>query len=155
MTDRPPPTRRYLTKVDWWLGALLVAVPLVTVVSAAVLTLSGEPGGAVVAWLSVAGVVALYVGLVWPVVYELGDEALVIRFGLARSRIRYDRIRGVRPSRSVLASPALSLDRLAIDVGGSISTTVSPTDRDAFLADLAARAPHLRREGEALVSRTA
>jgi hypothetical protein len=87
-------------------------------------------------------------------VYELGDEALVIRFGLVRSRIRFDRIRGVWPTRSVLASPALSVDRLAIDLGGPIPTTISPADRDAFLADLAARLPHLRREGGSLVRRT-
>ncbi len=155
MTDRPPPTRRYPSKVDWWLGVLLVALPLMMVLSAVLLTLSAEPGGALIGWLSVAGVAALYVGLVWPVAYELHDDALVIRFGLVRSRIGYDRIRGVRPSRSVLASPALSLDRLAIDVGGPISTTISPADREGFLEDLAARLPHLRREGDALVSRAA
>jgi quinol-cytochrome oxidoreductase complex cytochrome b subunit len=80
MIDRPSAVRRYPTKVDWWLGALLVAVPVIVVVSAVALTLAGEPGGAIVGWLSVAGVAALYVGLVWPVVYEPGGEAEVFRF---------------------------------------------------------------------------
>ncbi|HSJ00113.1 MAG TPA: PH domain-containing protein [Patescibacteria group bacterium] len=155
MTDRSLPTRRYPTRVDWWLGALLVAVPVIVVVSAVALTLAGDASGAIVGWLSVAGVVALYVGLVWPVVYELGDDALIIRFGLVRSRVPYRRIRAVRPTRSVLASPALSVDRLAIDIGGRIPTTISPADRDPFLTDLAARVPHLRREGDVLVGRSA
>jgi uncharacterized membrane protein YdbT with pleckstrin-like domain len=155
MTDASRRTPRYPTAVDWWLGVLLVIVPLVTVASALALTISGDPGEAVIGWLVVAGVVVLYVGLVWPVAYELEAEQLVIRFGLARSRIPYDRIRGVRPTRSILASPALSIHRLAIDTGGPIAPTISPADRDGFLADLAARVPHLRREGgDGLVSRT-
>jgi hypothetical protein len=151
MTDALPPIRRYPTAVDWWLGVLVGAVPVVVIVSAILLTVSDDSGAALVGWLTVAGVIALYVGVVWPIVYELDAEALVIRFGLVRSRIHYDRIRGVRPTRSFLASPALSVHRLAIDTGGAIPPTISPADREAFLADLAGRVPHLRREGDSLV----
>jgi hypothetical protein len=124
------------------------------VAGAVAVTIARDSEDAVIAWLTVVGVAALYVGLVWPVTYELGAEALVIRFGLVRTRIRHDRIREVRPSRSLLASPALSVDRLAIGLGGRIPTTISPADRAAFLSDLAARTPHLLREVDALVSRT-
>lgn len=153
MTDAQSPVRRYPTAVDWWLGLLIIAVPVIVIGSAILLTATAEAVDAAVGWLTVVGVIALYVGLVWPIAYELHPEALVIRFGLVRSRIRYDRIRGVRPTRSFLASPAMSVHRLAIDLGGSVPPSISPADRDGFLADLAARAPHLRREGESLVSR--
>lgn len=152
MTDATPPLARYPTAVDWWLGLLIVAVPVIVIASAILLTVTSEAIDAAVGWLTVAGVLALYVGLVWPVAYELHADALVIRFGLARSRIPYGRIRGVRPTRSFLASPALSVHRLAIDTGGSIPPTISPADREAFLADLAGRVPHLRREGDSLVA---
>lgn len=48
MTDRSLPTRRYPTRVDRWLGALLVAVPVIVVVSAVALTFSGDASGAIV-----------------------------------------------------------------------------------------------------------
>lgn len=144
---------RYQSKIDWWLGALLVFM-LVTAVGTAIgLQLGGDGGAPIVGWLVLLGVVALYVVVVWPVAYELTGDAIVVRFGLIRSRIAYRSIRGVKPTRSILASPALSLDRLAIDTGGSLAPMISPADRDGFLADLAARASHLVREGDRLLPR--
>lgn len=144
---------RHPSKVDWWLGVLIAAVPVGSVLAAVALHLSGDHGGALVAWVSLAAIGALYVGVVWPVAYELHDEALVVRFGIIRSRVPYASIREVRPSRSVLASPALSLDRLAIDTGTRPALTISPVDRDRFLGDLAARATHLVRDADRLATR--
>jgi hypothetical protein len=143
---------RFRSRVDWWLAVLLVALPAIGLVAAIALQLSGD-GGAFVGWLSLLGIVLLYVGVVWPVAYELGADDLVIRFGLVRSRMPYGEIRGVAPTRSVLAAPALSMDRLAIDVGGRTGAVISPDDRDGFLDALASRAPHLAREGDRLVAR--
>lgn len=146
---------RYRSKIDWWLGVLL-AVPLVTAAGTAIaLQFSGDAGAANGAWVALLGVVALYVVVVWPVVYELTDDAIVVRFGLMRSRITYRSLRGVKPTRSILASPALSLDRLAFDTGGSPAPMISPADRDGFLADLVARAPHLVRDDNRLIMRQA
>lgn len=143
----------YRSKVDWWLGVLLVALPAVGLVTAILLQLSGDTGAAIVGWLSLAGIGLLYALVVWPIEYVLEDKDLVVRFGVVRSRIPYPSIRGVRRTRNVLASPALSLDRLAIDTGGKLAPMISPSDREGFLAELAARAPHLRLEGDRLVPR--
>lgn len=143
---------RYRSKVDWWLGVLIVAVPAIGLVTALMLQLSGD-GSAIVGWLSLAGIGLLYAVVVWPVEYTLEADDLVVRFGVVRSRIPYRSIRGVSPTRSVLASPALSMDRLGIDTGGTLGPMISPADPDAFLAELAARAPHLRRDGDRLVPR--
>lgn len=146
---------RYRSKIDWWLGVLLV-VPLVAAVGTAIaLQLGSDAGAAIVGWVALLGVVALYVVVVWPVAYELTDDAIVVRFGLLRWRIAYRSLRGVKPTRSILASPALSLDRLAIDTGGSLAPMISPADRNGFLADLDSRAPHLVRDGDRLITRPA
>lgn len=144
-------TRTYRSRVDWWLGLLLVAVPVISVGTAVLLTLSGDAGEAVIGWLVVLGLIGMYVGVVWPLRYELTDGELVVRFGLMRTRVPYARIRGVVPSRSVLAAPALSLDRLALDIGQALPLTISPDDRDGFLDDLAARVPGVVRDGSELV----
>ena len=144
---------RYRSKVDWWIGVAVASVPIVALVTAVALQLNGESSDAVIGWVVLLAVLVLYAVIVWPVEYELHADELVVRFGLMRGRIPYRSIRGVRPSRSLLASPALSLDRLAIDTGVRLPVTISPSDRGRFLGDLAARTPHLVRTGDELISR--
>ena len=146
---------RFRSRVDWWLGAILVAVPALGLVAAVTLQASGDPGEATVGWIALIGIGALYIGVVWPIAYELAEDELIVRFGLCRSRVPYRSIREVHPSRSILAAPALSLDRLAIDAGQRFAAVVSPDDRDGFLDALAARAPHLERTADGLRSRSA
>jgi len=144
---------RYRSKIDWSLGVLLV-VPLVAAFGTAIaLQFGGDANAAIVGWMALLGVVTLYVVVVWPVAYELTDDAIVVRFGLLRWRIAYRSLRGVKPTRNIVASPALSLDRLAIDTGGSLAPMISPADRNDFLTDLVARAPHLVRDDDRLIKR--
>src|SRR5690606_11044953 len=85
----------------------LLVVPLVAAPGSAIsLQLGGDAGAAMVAWVALLRLVALYVVVVWPVAYELTDDAIVVRFGLMRSRIAYRSLRGVKPTRNILASPA-------------------------------------------------
>jgi hypothetical protein len=137
------------SKVDPWLGVVLAWIPLGGGLAGLGLAVSGNMlAGAV----TLALTVALMGGLVWPVRYELRADALVIRFGLVRSRVPYGRIRGVKPTRTLISSPALSLDRLHVDAGSSLGPNISPKDKGAFLRALARRAPHLRLAGDRLVS---
>jgi membrane protein YdbS with pleckstrin-like domain len=111
--------------------------------------------GHVVAALSAGGtlvfILVLYGGIVLPIRYTVASDHLVIRFGLIRSRVPYDKIQGVKPTRNPLSSPALSLNRLHLETGSSLGPNISPKDREGFLRALAARAPHLKREGDRLV----
>ena len=147
------PNPRFPSKVDAWLGAILVALLVSTVAVPIVLLVSGDPQ----AWIGLipsALILAIFGGLVFPLYYELEDQALLIRFGLVRSRVPYAEIKRVVPSRSMLSSPALSLDRLHVDAGNPLGPLISPKDKSAFLDALAARAPHLMREGDSLVPRS-
>jgi hypothetical protein len=147
------PDTRYRSRVDWWLGLLIVAVPATSVVAALALHADDQHGEALIAWAVLAGVLVLYAALVWPVEYVLERETLVIRFGVIRSRVPYHSIRSVRPSRSLLAAPALSIHRMAIDRGTALPVKISPADASGFLDDLAGRAPHLVRGGNVLTPR--
>jgi hypothetical protein len=139
---------RFPSKVDWWLGAILGAAPVVTLVAGWSAIAHGH---LLLGVLPTAVLLAIYGGLVFPMYYELGDDALIIRFGLARSRVPYRSIRAVRPTGNPLSSPALSLDRLHVDAGSALGPNISPADRSGFLDALAQRTPHLRREGDSLV----
>lgn len=141
---------RFPSKVDAWIGVLLVVAPILSAVSSLGAFLAS---GSLAALIPIAFIGLLYVALVYPVAYELHDDALVIRFGLMKSRVPYASIKAVRPTRTVLSSPALSLDRLHVDAGSSLGPNISPADREGFYAALLAKAPQLKREGDALVRR--
>lgn len=142
------PSHWYRSKIDWWLAALLGLAAIGSFAAGIAGLVAGQP----IALLGPTVIVLVYGGLVFPMRYGLADDAIVVRFGLVRQRIRFADITEVRPTRNPLSSPALSLDRLWISHGGGImrSTMISPADKRGFLDDLAARAG-LRREGERLI----
>jgi len=132
---------RFSSKVDWWLAVIVAAVPLVSAGTVVAGLVSGDSGAALSATVSLVLLLALYIGLVWPVAYEVGERELVVRFGLVRSRIPLDQITRVTPSRNPLASPALSLDRIRLDRRGAGFALVSPADREGFVRAIRERAP--------------
>lgn len=87
-------------------------------------------------------ILALYIGIVWPVEYEVGDGELLIRYGFIRNRIPLEQITRIQPSRNPLASPALSLDRLRLDRRGGGYVLISPADRGGFVRAIVEGAPH-------------
>lgn len=78
--------------------------------------------------------------------YVFDDKQLMVRSGPFRWRVPTDSISHVRPTRSWLAGPALSFDRLEL-IGAHGSLLVSPRDRRAFLEQLKSAAPHVDMQG--------
>jgi hypothetical protein len=124
---------RYRSKIDWWIGALLILAPFLPAVTAffahSLLPLVGS-----------AFILALY-GLLFPIWYETSEERLVIHAGLIKTKLPYSEIHSLRPSRSALSSPALSLDRLEISYGNGSRVLISPEDKAGFTDDIRARIP--------------
>jgi hypothetical protein len=155
MTGHPASTAEidtvwFPSAIDPLVAVLLTIAPLATLATL-VLMLLEKPDEAWTAAPALVFVAALYRLVVLPVRYGLAQEHLIVRFGLLRQSIPYAKIRSVRPSRSLLSSPALSLRRLRIDTGAGFWRTIliSPAGRDAFLDSLAARAG-LQRAGDQL-----
>ncbi len=143
---------RFRSKVDTWLAVVLTLALLTTIATPIALYAAGDPQ----AWtglVAVAFVLLIVGGLLFPLYYELEDEALLIRSGLVRTRVRYAEIERVVPSRSWLSAPALSLDRMHVDAGNPLGPLISPADEDGFLTALAAKTPHLVRSGDSLLPR--
>ena len=138
--------RWYASKVDWWLGILLVLAPLAAVGGALIALSSGAPS--TVALAGVALMAVIYLGAVFPMRYGIDDDVLIVRYGLIRQRVPLADITLVEPTRNPLSSPALSLDRLMIHYGRR-RIMISPAARDEFLAELA-KGARLHRNGETL-----
>ena len=79
--------------------------------------------------------------------YELRETYLFCRSGPFTEKIPYERIRSLRLCTSILASMALSVQRIEISQHGKgfvLGTTyISPADREIFLRELALRCPNL------------
>jgi len=137
------------SKIDGWLVALM-AVPVgisVAATTAAMLAHPPLPAG-----LIAVGVEALVLGLsLWTfrsTLYQVTDRELIVRSGPFRWTIPISDVESVRPSRSPLSSPALSLDRLEIRYAGDRRLMISPKDREGFLIALVGRSTGLHRAGE-------
>lgn len=140
----------YPSAVDAWVVVLLAGTLGVCLFAAYAMIRSGSVVGSVSLLLLLVGV-----GLIlMPVRYTIAPDELVIRSGVWKIRIPLRTIRRAYPSSSLLASPALSLERLAIEYGSGpqprSTMYMSPAGRDAFLDDLAAAA-RLERRGDELV----
>jgi len=130
----------YATKVDWWLALLVAAAVASGPVIGFVTAPNPEEGLRVALYVAIFALSALAVIflLAWPVHYQMQERELVVRSGLLRWKIPYERITRVRRTRKPLSSPAWSLDRLQIDWGGD-TILISPKDQERFPDDLAAR----------------
>ena len=139
------PTLSYRSKVDVWLAAIAIGA-LFALLSSMAAALLEEPSPSWPPVLIALLVIAIVVMGSVPVRYILDRSELIIQSGFLRYHIPYDRIRSVRPSRTLLAAPAWSLDRLLIDhIGSGMGVSVgSPAERDQFLDHLADRAGLVR-----------
>ena len=94
----------------------------------------GDTAAMRITLITVGAVMALVVRLMFATRYVVSDNALTIHTGFGKKTIPFEAIKSVTPSRSLLASPAMSLDRLEIRYGQNQSILISPKDKAGFLA---------------------
>jgi len=95
-------------------------------------------------WPAVAilGFTALGVGwMLFTTRYIFAPPHLIIHSGWFRLTLRTEEITQVRPSTSLLSSPAAGFDRLELRYGRRQSVLISPRDKAGFLARLARENP--------------
>lgn len=126
------------SKRDPWLVAVIAVDALVSVAVAAFLATIG-PAGIVIGLMVVAVGAAFPTALLFTTRYVVDGPTLHVMSGPFRWRIPRADIHSLLPTRTPLASPALSLDRIRINYrldGEPKSLAVSPADKDAFFRAL-------------------
>ncbi|HKA86593.1 MAG TPA: PH domain-containing protein [Haliangiales bacterium] len=148
---------RYSTKVDRWVFGVVGAAFVVELGAAVALVATMKATGVLLALLSLGTFVGIIRLAAWPVIYDIGAGEIRVRCGLWGFVIPIDGIVRVFPSRNPLSAPAWSLDRLQIEyvdrAGRKRMALLSPTDRDAFVAELAESDRGLQREDAGLARR--
>jgi len=147
---------RYNSKIDAWLMIVIIVAFLISLASLILeLLIPGalQQGG----WISaliVLVVWAFIISLIWPLYYEITPTELVVRSGILHWKIPLDSIQKVSPSQNMLASPALSLDRLRIEYSQHDKTRfmlISPKDKQGFLQNLAQNAGGFEQSDDGIV----
>ncbi len=155
-----PSMRIHEAKVDRWLALLLAGVVVAEVATGLALILGTglEPRSPGEEWLAGVGMIGsgVLIGLAlwgcYRIRYEVSPAELRVNFGPFKTSIPLHSIVEVLPTHNPLSAPAPSLDRLRINYrkpnGKLRFALISPLDREAFVRDLQAAAPHLQSSPE-------
>lgn len=123
---------KFPSAVDTWFYILVLGVPFVVIVPSVALSETLTISAMVIVGFSILVAVVLPVWLLFSTHYTVKAGVLVVRSGPLKWSVPLSDIKSVHPTRSVLSSPALSLDRLEIRYGHGKSVLVSPKDKEGF-----------------------
>ena len=146
----------YHSKKDLWLVIVMTLGFVTPLVIGLIIIAKGSGAERNIGWIVIAASMAIAALMLWlsyPLYYEIGKTRLLVRCGPMRWDIPLENIDEVYPTRNPLASPASSLDRLAVgyqERGARKSVLISPQDKSSFLRELAAVAPDLQISGNSL-----
>jgi len=129
--------KRFKSKVDRWILLVIIAMLIMDFVLIVALAMdSGSPAGKTGAILVCIALMALIASLALRTYYAVDKNVLRVVSGPFRWKIPVDQITSVTPTRTLLSSPAMSLDRLKIEYGKLRPRIVSPADKKGFLRAL-------------------
>jgi membrane protein YdbS with pleckstrin-like domain len=127
----------YPTKIDTWLAALHVLVPLAFLVIGFVDLSHQQANGIRPIFIGVVlGLVMVVISI--PCRYTLKEKELFVECGVLKFTIPYSDITDIYPSSNPLSAPAMSLKRVMI-VRRNGFCLVSPRQRDEFIQELKSR----------------
>ncbi len=129
----------FKSKVDGWYYAVIVLVVLLIGSTTIPLIQQQASRELLVVVASMFFTIGLMIWLLKSTYYVVEKEHLVVRCGPKTWRIALRDIQSVKPSKSPLSAPALSLKRLKVSYGNNRSILVSPEDPDKFIEALGAR----------------
>ena len=126
---------RFRSRIDPWRGGVILLGILLSVALAIGLLL--QKG---IASLALVPLMAAWLSL-WLLVetwYGIDDKELIVQYGPFRTSVPISNIRAIRPTRTIVSAPALSLDRLEV-IHSTGTLVISPSDKVNFIRALKAR----------------
>jgi hypothetical protein len=145
------PTQTFRSKVDWF----YVAIPIAITVRVLWPVPAHLRAGGAIPWTNLLfpiGLIAFFWFLARSIRYDVTDEALVVHQLFSRGIIPLASIYKLRATRTLLAAPALSLDRIEVLASKGPYAVVSPLDKAGFVRAIQARVPALQLEGLAAIT---
>lgn len=124
----------FRSRIDWWLAAILIFVAVAPIVSACI-------NGVFDLWTVV---ISLFILSLFRTVYVVNDSKLRVWVGvIPYGKKEIGQIKSVHRTSSLISSPALSIDRLAITFVNGDRLIISPKDREEFVVALLSINPQI------------
>lgn len=119
----------FTSKIDWWFGLVLLYPIFRSIVG----IIEGD-------WLGYLGIVLIAAIIIFfskTTQYIIKDTQLVIKcMFIVNEKIDIEKIRKIEKTSSILSSPALSLDRIAIKYNKFDEIYISPKEKQLFVDEL-------------------
>lgn len=119
----------FTSKIDWWFGLVL----LYPIFKSIVAIIEGD-------WLGYFGIVLIAAIIVFfskTTQYIINDTQLIIKcMFLVNEKIDIHKIRKIEKTSSILSSPALSMDRIAVKYNKFDEIYISPKEKQRFINEL-------------------
>lgn len=128
--------RIYKSKIDTWIGAILLTAVIACLIALAASVRTGSIAATLPA-LVIGSALPLW--LMTSTNYTLCDTTLLVKCGPFKWHVPIEQITTITPTSNPLSSPTLSLDRLRIDYGRGQSVMISPKNKSQFIQDLESR----------------
>ncbi len=126
----------FRSAVDSWYYLMIIASALIIFFASIPLITTGNVFGMTMIIITALIAIGLPVWLLLSTKYIVTPQQLIIESGPFHWHIPRNEIHSIIPTRSLLSSPALSLDRLKITYGTNRSILVSPADKKSFIEAL-------------------
>ena len=128
---------RFRSKIDVWVGGVILLGILVSGAVAIGLLLQKGIASLAVIPLLATGLALWLLIETW---YAVTATDLIVHSGPFRTTVPISSIRAIRPTRTIVSAPALSLDRLEVSHAGG-ALVISPADKAGFIRALRERHP--------------
>jgi hypothetical protein len=119
----------FTSKIDWWFGLVLLYPMYRSIIG----MINGD-------WLGYLGIVLVAAVIVFfskTTQYIINDAQLVIKcMFIVNEKIDIEKIRKIEKTSSILSSPALSMDRIAVKYNKFDEIYISPKEKQLFVDEL-------------------
>ena len=118
--------KTYKSKIDWWFGILFL-YPMFLGITSIV-------EGKWIGFIYFSFIIGVIIFISKTTNYRIeGNELTVKCLWIINDRIEISKIRKIEKSNSILSSPALSLDRIAVYYNKYDEVYISPKEKQAFI----------------------
>ena len=122
----------FKSKIDWWLGLPLLYPIFLSITS----IIEGKWFG----YLLLISIVLFVVFISKSTKYIVNENQLVVKcMFIVNAKIEISTIRKIEKSNSILSSPALSMDRIAVRYNKYDEIYLSPKEKQLFIDELVKR----------------
>ena len=130
---------KFTSKKDWWMTLIIFGTVAISVAAVIPLFFEEINVGTIITYLVIGLTVWLVLGIYFRTFYTVEENIVKVVSGPFRWKVPISEITSIRSTKSILSSPALSMDRLEIKYGNYKYIIISPEDKDGFVQQIVKR----------------